>query len=176
LKPNQAAEALEKRLQKVREDARTTTALLENARSKKKVTRLSTADPLVHETISRMLHAWFSKDKTDRTTYGAKAIFLQPYVEDGIAGKTLARYLEENPTKRRKLNPPGQSLKGRPRTLTESEMAVVIDVVQKTDEQNNGMTNRELVTIISDMRPSTIPTAPPPTPNSYSYSIPTHPL
>jgi hypothetical protein len=108
------------------------------------------------KTISGMVHAWFSKDKTDRTTYGAKAIFLRPYVEDGLAEKTLARYLEEDPTKRRKLKPLGQSLKGRPRTLTESEKAVVIDVVQKTDEQNNGMTNRELVTIISDMRPGTI--------------------
>ena len=154
--PNQAADAHEKRLKKVREDARATAVLLENVRSKKKVTRLSTADPLVHGTISGMVHAWFSKDKTDRTTYGAKAIFLRPYVEDGLAEKTLARYLEEDPTKRRKLTPFGQSLKGRPRALTESEMAVVINVVQKTDEQNNGMTNRELVTIISDMRPGTI--------------------
>ncbi len=73
----------------LREEAKETAALLTKARIKTKITRLSTLNPLAHDTIAQMVHAWFLKDKTDRVTYGAKAIVLQPYVEDGFSEATL---------------------------------------------------------------------------------------
>lgn len=95
--------------------------------------------------LTKAVDDWFAEDGKL-----SKEVTLHQYAKQlGIPKATLGKYVHPDPAKRQRLG----AHAGQPSLVDASTQAFVVDVIRRRDRANDGMSRREIVGMIQDLKP-----------------------